>query len=116
MKDMNLTQVAKVDLQFTPGHGVGVFVSADPMDTIKVVLKAHGLYDPAEAQYGSRVCVETKPDGSRLVVQEDVSMHGSPLWETVRTITDDPKRIEAYLAAKKVVLYLKDIENKEVSK
>ena len=45
-----------------------------------------------------------------LVVQEDVSLHGSPFWETVRTITDDPERIRQYVAFRETLKMFQQIE------
>ena len=49
-------------------------------------------------------------DHPALVVQEDISHHGSPLWETVRTITDDPEQIQRYMDFRKVVQMIRQME------
>ena len=73
-------------------NATGFSVTVDALETLKIVGIAYGVYDHAEDLRDCRVTLE---NGERpaLVVQEDVSLHGSPFWETVRTITDDPERI-----------------------
>lgn len=48
-----------------------------------------------------------------LVVQENVSHHGIPLWETVRMITNDPDQIKRYMAFRNTVRMIRrlDIEH-----
>ena len=78
-------------------NATGFSVTVDALETLKIVGIAYGVYDHAEDLRDCRVTLE---NGERpaLVVQEDVSLHGSPFWETVRTITDDPERIRQYVA------------------
>ena len=68
-------------------NATGFSVTVDALETLKIVGIAYGVYDHAEDLRDCRVTLE---NGERpaLVVQEDVSLHGSPFWETVRTITD----------------------------
>jgi len=49
-------------------------------------------------------------DRPALVVQQDQSLHGSPCWETVRTITDDPEKIKRYMAFRKTVGMIRQME------
>lgn len=79
-------------------NATGFSVTVDALETLKIVGIAYGVYDHAEDLRDCRVTLE---NGERpaLVVQEDVSLHGSPFWETVRTITDDPERIRQYVAS-----------------
>ena len=66
-------------------NATGFSVTVDALETLKIVGIAYGVYDHAEDLRDCRVTLE---NGERpaLVVQEDVSLHGSPFWETVRTI------------------------------
>ena len=52
-------------------------------------------------------------DHPALVVQEDVSHHGSPLWETVRTLTDDPRQIQRYLAFRDTLKMLREMDREQ---
>ena len=67
------------------------------------------LYDRAEDIRGARVMLE-EGDKPALVVQSDISHHGSPLWETIRVITDDPEQIHRYLAFREVVKMIRQME------
>ena len=78
-------------------NATGFSVTVDALETLKIVGIAYGVYDHAE-------------DLPALVVQDDVSLHGSPFWETVRTITDDPERIRQYVAFRETLKMFQQIE------
>ncbi len=86
-----------------------IYTTVDALETLKCVGMAYGVYDHAEDLRDARIMLV---DGDRpaLVVQEDVSHHGSPAWRTVRTITDDPEQINRYLAFREVVKIVRQIE------
>lgn len=86
-----------------------VSTTVDALGALKSVGAAYGLYSRAEDSRNERVMLV---DGDRpaLVVQEDISHHGSPAWRTVRTITDDPEQINRYLAFREVVKIVRQIE------
>ena len=90
-------------------NSAGFSVTVDALETLKIVGIAYGVYDHAEDLRDCRVTME---NGERpaLVVQEDVSLHGSPFWETVRTITDDPKQIRQYMAFRETLKMFQQIE------
>lgn len=90
-------------------NSTGFSVTVDALETLKIVGIAYGVYDHAEDLRNCRVTME---NGERpaLVVQEDVSLHGSPFWETVRTITDDPKQIRQYMAFRETLKMFQQIE------
>ena len=90
-------------------NATGFSVTVDALETLKIVGIAYGVYDHAEDLRDCRVTLE---NGERpaLVVQEDVSLHGSPFWETVRTITDDPERIRQYVAFRETLKMFQQIE------
>ena len=50
-----------------------------------------------------------------LVVQEDKSLHGSPCWETVRMVTNDPEQIKRYMAFRNTVQMIRKL-NMELSR
>ena len=58
-------------------NSTGFSVTVDALETLKIVGIAYGVYDHAEDLRDCRVTME---NGERpaLVVQEDVSLHGSP--------------------------------------
>lgn len=86
-----------------------VYTTVDALEALKVIGIAYGLYSRAEDRMDSRVMLE---DGERpaLVLQEDVSHHGSPQWETVRVITDAPEQIHRYLAFRETVKIVRQME------
>lgn len=87
----------------------GVYTTVDALHALKCVGLTYGLYDHAEDIRGARVMLE---DGDKpaLVVQSDISHHGSPLWETIRVITDDPEQVHRYLAFREVVKMIRQME------
>ena len=86
-----------------------VYTTVDALEALKVIGIAYGLYSRAEDRMDSRVMLE---DGERpaLVLQEYVSHHGSPQWETVRVITDAPEQIHRYLAFRETVKIVRQME------
>lgn len=86
-----------------------VYTTVDALEALKVIGIAYGLYSRAEERMDSRVMLE---DGERpaLVLQEDISHHGSPQWETVRVITDKPEQIHRYLAFRETVKIIRQME------
>lgn len=75
-----------------------IYTTVDALDVMRCVGLAYGLYDHAEEFWEQRVILDESGDHPALVVQEDASCHGSPQWETVRTLTGDPRQIQRYLA------------------
>lgn len=86
-----------------------VYTTVDALEALKAIGIAYGLYSRAEEQRDSRVTLE---DGKHpaLVVQEDVSLHSSPLWKTTRVITDDPEQIKRYMAFRNTVQIIRKME------
>ena len=83
-------------------NSTGFSVTVEALETLKIIGIAYGVYDHAEDLRDCRVTLE---NGERpaLVVQEDVSLHGSPFWKTIRTITEDPEQIQRYMAFRETV-------------
>ena len=77
---------------------------------MKCIGLAYGLYSRAEEQVDCRVILDESKDRHALVVQEDISHHGSPLWETVRTLTDDPQQIQRYLAFRDTLKVIQEMD------
>lgn len=92
----------------------GVYTTVDALEALKSIGVAYGLYSRDEDQRGCRVTME---DGEfpALVVQEDKSLHGSPCWETVRMVTNDPERIKRYMAFRNTVQMIRKL-NIELSR
>lgn len=84
-------------------------VTVDAMETLKKIGTLYGLYSPCEEMRDRRVMYEDKPVPA-LVVQEDISYHGSPCWETVSTLTTDPALIRQYRAFDEMLGYIKQME------
>lgn len=87
-----------------------VYTIVDALEAMKVIGIAYGLYDHAEEFRGQRVMLDEGGVVPALVVQEDVSRHGSPLWETVRTLTDDPRQIQRYLAFRETLAMIQEMD------
>lgn len=84
-------------------------VTVDAMETLKKIGELYGLYSPCEEMRDRRVMYEDKPVPA-LVIQEDISYHGSPCWETTSTLTTDPARIKQYRAFEEMLNYIKQTE------
>ena len=86
-----------------------VYTTVDALEALKCIGMTYGLYDHAEDLSNARVMLE-KGEHPALVVQEDISHHGSPCWKTVRMITDDPGQILRYLAFRETVQMIHQME------
>ena len=86
-----------------------VYTTVDALEALKCIGISYGLYSHAEENRDTRVMLE-KGEHPALVVQEDMSLHGSPCWETVRTITDDPGQIHRYLSFRDTVKMVQRME------
>lgn len=87
-----------------------VYTTVDAQEALKAIGVVYGLYSRAEDDRDRRVMLDEGGGHPALVVQEDISRHGSPLWETVRTITDDPEQIQRYMDFRKVVQTIRQME------
>ena len=87
-----------------------IYTTVDAQEALKCIGLAYGLYDHAEEVRDQRVMLDESGGKPALVVQEDISHHGSPLWETFRTITDDPEQIRRYMAFRETVKMIRQIE------
>lgn len=90
-----------------------ICTTVDALETMKCIGLAYGLYSHAEEFRDQRVMLDEGGDHPALVVQEDVSRHGSPLWETVRTLTDDPRQIQRYLAFRDTLKMLREMDREQ---
>lgn len=87
----------------------GVYTTVDALEALKCIGLAYGLYDHCEDLRDCRVMMEGG-DIPALVVQKDVSHHGSPLWETVRVVTNDPEQIKRYMAFRNTVQMIRKLD------
>lgn len=89
--------------------GGGISVTVDAMETLKKIGELYGLYSSYKDMRDTRIMYEEEPVPA-LVVQENISYHGSPCWDTVRTLTTDPDRIKWYRAFGGILDYIKGVE------
>lgn len=87
-----------------------IYTTVDALEAMKCIGLAYGLYSHAEEFRDQRVMLDEGGDHPALVVQEDISRHGSPLWETVRTLTDDPRQIQRYLAFRDTLKMMREMD------
>ena len=87
-----------------------VYTTVDALEAMKVIGVAYGLYSHAEESRDQCVALDESGDRPALVVQEDISHHGSPLWETVRTLTDDPRQIQRYLDFRDTLKMMREMD------
>ena len=90
-----------------------ICTTVDALEAMKCVGLAYGLYSHAEEVRDQRVMLDEGGNHPALVVQEDVSYHGSPQWETVYTVTDDPKQIQRYLAFRDTLKMLREMDREQ---
>ena len=90
-----------------------VYTTVDALEALKAIGLAYGLYSRAEELRGQRVHLTGDEGHTALVVQEDFSCHGSPCWETVRTLTEDPAEIQQYMAFRDVLRNVQQRDREE---
>ena len=79
-----------------------------PIPTMLRLLQMAGLYSFWEESRDHRVMIETdggKP--SALVLEEDISTHGSPFWKFSKALEIDPVRVEEYAFCREAVKVFK---------
>lgn len=108
-KSIDITTMTDLTISCRPqSYAPTVHVTVpDPLKLTRQLLNAYGLYTHTEEGTDTRVHLEETSGGRRLVIQENISHHGSPLWDIKSVITEDPARIDAYLAARQVLRYMK---------
>ena len=89
------------------------YTTVDALEALKAIGLAYGLYSRAEELRGQRVHLADRDGHTALVVQEDFSCHGSPCWETVRTLTEDPAEIQQYMAFRDVLRIIQQRDREE---
>ena len=83
--------------------------TVDALEALKCIGLVYGLYDHCEDLRNCRVTMEGG-DIPALVVQKDISHHGTPLWETVRMVTNDPEQIKRYMAFRNTVQMIRKLD------
>ena len=86
-----------------------VYTTVDALEALKCIGLVYGLYDHCEDLRNCRVTMEGG-DIPALVVQKDISHHGTPLWETVRMVTNDPEQIKRYMAFRNTVQMFRKLD------
>lgn len=86
-----------------------VYTTVDALEALKCIGLVYGLYDHCEDLRNCRVTMEVG-DIPALVVQKDISHHGTPLWETVRMVTNDPEQIKRYMAFRNTVQMIRKLD------
>lgn len=79
-----------------------------PIPTMLQLLRMAGLYSVWEDSRDHRVMIETdneKP--SALVLEEDISTHGSPFWKFSKALEIDPVRVEEYAFTREAIKVFK---------
>ncbi|WP_325213486.1 hypothetical protein [Oscillibacter sp.] len=89
--------------------GGSVHTTVDALYALESIGIAYGLYSPAEGRRNYRVTLEGG-DHPALVMQENISHHGTPLWETVKVVADDPKQIKRYMAFRSTVQMIQEMD------
>lgn len=84
-------------------------VTTNALDTMKLIGCAYDLYSPYEDMRNFRVMYQKEPSPA-LVVQEDISLHGSPCWNPSRVLTEDPQKIALYLQFNDLLRSLRRME------
>lgn len=90
-----------------------IYTTVDALEAMKCIGVAYGIYSHAEEFRGQRVMLDEGGDHLALVVQEDVSLHGSPQWKTIRTLTDNPQRIQRYLAFRDTLKMIQGMDREQ---
>ena len=90
-----------------------IYTTVDALEALKCIGLAYGLYNRAEEFRDQRIMLDEGGDHPALVVQEDVSLHGSPLWKTVCTLTDDPRQIQRYRAFQDMLTMIREIDREQ---
>lgn len=86
-----------------------VYTTVDALEALECVGFAYGIYSPAEGRRNYRVKLEGG-DRPALIMQENVSHHGTPLWETIKVVTDDPEQIKRYMAFRNTVQMIRKLD------
>ena len=76
---------------------VSTVVTVDALSAFKAVGNALGLNFARADERDMRVHLGGLPEMPALELQQDISLHGSPCWDTIRVLETDPKRIEDYM-------------------
>ncbi len=121
---INLKSVRRQNLCQTKAFPcLGKYISAQnrfipprtqPLEALKAIGLAYGLYSRAEELRGQRVHLTGDEGHTALVVQEDFSCHGSPCWgESSANLTEDPAEIQQYMAFRDVLRIVQQRDREE---
>lgn len=80
----------------------GILLKCGATDALKDIGAALQLYFWPNGQRGRRIILSQCPI-TALELQEDISHHGTPMWDTVKIISTDPKFIDEYFLFQRVL-------------
>ena len=82
-------------------------VTVDALSAFKAIGNALGLNYAQADERDMRVHLGGLPEMPALELQQDISLHGSPCWDTIRILETDSKHIEEYLKFQEVLAIVK---------
>lgn len=89
-------------------HGdIRTEVTADAYETLKCIGAAASLYFPICEEHGYHVMPKERDGKTVIVLEEDVSYHGTPAWEEKSVLAKDPEQVEDFLQFSKLLERLK---------
>lgn len=107
MKNIELKD-AVVVIDYDSDGATHTKILIQPVQTMLRLLQMAGLFSAWEESRDYRVMIETdneKP--SALVLEEDISTHGSPFWKFSKVLEIDPDRVEEYAFAREAIKVFK---------
>ena len=87
----------------------GYYTTVGELEALKIVGLAFGLYDHAEEFSSLRVTLQEGMCPA-LIVQENTNTQENPSWTTIRTVTDDPERIQRYMAFRETLKMVQQLD------
>lgn len=89
-------------------HGdIRTEVTADAYETLKCIGAAASLYFPICEEHGYRVIPKERDGKAVIVLEKDVSYHGTPAWEEQSVLVKNPEHVEDCLQFSKLLQRLK---------
>ena len=103
---MEIKLTSGFTIQLMPSGTVEVLLDAET--ALKVIGKEMGLYSAYEDESDTRVVLGGTPEHPALEVQENISYHSSPCWNTIKILSTDKEQIDRYLLFRHLVENLKN--------
>ena len=97
-------RIPNPEIRVTPHEkSTTIEVKANTLDTLKEIGHSLGITYRVNRDERIHIVYDKSNKPIKLVLEEDISYHGSPCWDTKRVLTEDPVQIEAYLNFKKLI-------------